>query len=651
MRRLAIVAAGVVLSAGGALGQSPQPVSVQQQFEAATDFTRQEKNAEALAAWEALERRVARNPRTLAIVRVRKAIPLLRLARLDEAGAAIRAGLSALPAEDASLTGDRIEALIALAAIERQALDYAGALGHYRAALAIATEPGDVLSALIGEVGVGTFVDPDSVLPAAARLEQAMANAKVTDESRASAKIAVSELYLNLGRYEDARIAAREAVKLLGGLTLRANLADVAARSDVAIAALRLGKREEAREYLAYTGAGRSAKGEFRPAAQMVPPDCGDDSGLSPDDVGVVEFSVGADGTVIDSAPVYSSRKGASGLAFARAARQWSWTPEALKDLPAFFRLRTRIEMRCSTAFARPQLKDYLHDALAAWLADKGVPLADDTATPAARLPRDRRALTAAEGKGGGLSLVPHLIALAENPGVPREETAVLARRALETAEAERAPPVARLAIERMVWASASDGGPQSRGYRERLTRAMAAAPYADAPEARNAIALQLAEALGRRDPAQVRTLLTRVGDDPALPAAHPLKVGALVRLASLEQSSENVAAAQMAFKKSGLSAEQCALLDSEPKMRSINANFPQEAIFWGFEGWTRVQLDIDSEGRPVRPRVVAAYPPFVFSPAATNALASARYTKSFRPDGGLGCGGQLQGVSFKLGG
>jgi tetratricopeptide (TPR) repeat protein len=655
MRRL-VATFFMATAAAGPLAQTapeaPAAQSVQQAFDAATALSDAGKNAEALVAWDVLETRVTRNARTRAIVRLRKGLPLLRLRRLDEAAASIRAGLAALPATDATLVQDRTDALLALGVIAKAGLDYAGAVEHYRAAAMIAPTPVYKLSALLGEVSAQTFVDPEAGLATVAAIETMISGTSTDARSKAIAKIAISELNLNLGRFETAHAAAREAVRLLGGLTLRLDLLDVAARGNVALAALKLGKRDEAREYLRYTGAGNS-KTNINPAQQLVPPDCGADTGLRPDDIGVIEFSVSDEGEVIDSAPVYASRQGQAALAFARAARGWSWTADKLKELPAFFRTRVRVEIRCSTAFQRPSVGSLLSQDLAGWFESKGVKFDEvgSSSSFAARLREDRARLAEARGAGSGAATAAALYLVAANPSVGTDETATLAREALAIATREGAPPAARLMIERLIWQSVAEGD-QSRRYRDALAAALTAEPYAGDPTARAALSLFLVEALGRRDLDRSRQLLRQVGEGTALPPAHPLKVGALVRLASLEQGKGEVAAARSAFERTGLSAQQCALLDAPPRLRALNAGasaYPREAVGWGFEGWVRAQLDVDAEGRPVNPRVVVAYPAFVFSDATIKMANNARWEKSFRPDGGLGCGGLPFPVRFQM--
>src|SRR5215217_6693034 len=139
--KISQVAAAAVVALTGAAASAQQPApapapTVQQQFEAATAALEAENWAEALRILETLERRVAAtNPRSLAIVRVRKGQALLRLGRLDEAAATIAPNLAALPANDSSLADDRFRSFLTLGRVGELRLQYREAAEHYRAAL------------------------------------------------------------------------------------------------------------------------------------------------------------------------------------------------------------------------------------------------------------------------------------------------------------------------------------------------------------------------------------------------------------------------------------------------------------------------------------------------------------------------------------
>ncbi len=627
-----------------AAGQAP---TMQARYDAATALDATGTPEQRLAAWSALEAAAATNKRSRAIFRVRKSAALLALYRLDEAADAARAGLADLPAGDATLRQDRFNAQYELGMIAEAGLDYGSAAAAFRLAEPTAPAPEDQLRATLGELRTATFVDPDAASAAAARADALVAAGNTDSGVEARLRRREAELLLNRGDLVGAKARAGAAVKLLGGLTDKVSLEGMSARSDYAIAALLGGDAETARKYLAYTGAGHFPNG-FDPALQMTTPDCGGEAGLKPTDDAVVEFSIADDGSVVDNHPVYAKGGGAVALAFARATADWSWRPEQVKALPPFFRNRIRVELRCATSFTRPSVIDFLDARLSVWLDGKGVEVSPPpAASPSVALAGERAMLAAAEAKAGAsaLALVPVLRALAANPVLPRDERNAVASRALAILEKNGATGAPRLAVELRVWASDAEDG--TRFYRDRLP-ALAAGRYADDPEARGAVALLTAGALGR-DRERQRAALRSVADDAKLDSTSPIRVAALVRLASLEQRAGNADAARAAFAKTNLSADQCALVDSPPKLLGTSGRFPDEALRWGFEGWTAVQFDVRADGQVANERTVIAYPPFVFADAGARTMASAHYAKTFRPDGQLGCGGETQRVKFKM--
>ncbi|TPG13800.1 hypothetical protein EAH87_17100 [Sphingomonas koreensis] len=459
------------------------------------------------------------------------------------------------------------------------------------------------------------------------------------------------------GRFADAAAFDQIAVSDLGGLTAQTDLNDADARSDTAIALLLEGKADSAREYMAYTGAGRLPTGSFDPGLVMKPPYCGGDDQLKPDDAAVISFKVGDDGRVIDSTPIYAAGGGAAALAFARAARDWSWRPEQLKAMPPFFRYSARVELRCSTAFERPSIGMFLDQELGGWLASKGVALAPPiTGSDVAALPIERERLAEQQTANGpdALLLVPTMIAIGENAVSGREETQSLATRAVAILTANGAPPVARLAAERLVWETGEAEAWRGDRY-VRIVQARLVDPfYAQDPQARAAIRMLLADRLRADHEDDATQLLQQVADDSGLPNADPLKVGALVRLASIEAGNGKLDQARAAFDRSGLAADQCALLDAPPRLVASNVgtdDFPKEATRWGFEGWTQLQFDVTADGKSQNVRAIVSYPPFVFTKAGANVMDGARFAKSYRPDGGLGCSGSVQNVKFLMGG
>ncbi len=645
MKTMVAALALASVAAGGSAGAQQPARTIQQDFEAAGELDAgADKNA-ALAAWEALERRVGANPRSRAIVLVRKSAALMALDRRDEAVAAARQGLAGLPAKDATLREDRFRAYLNLAGVAHIGLDYASAADAYRLAEQQAETPGEKLSALRGLIQTATFTDPAAATAASARADALLAGNAVDNTLKADFASLRAILALNRGDLPRATAESMAAVKLLGGLTPQTDTRDVAARSNAAIALLLSGNTAEARRYMAMSGAGRVTTGNFDFGAAMTPPDCGGEANLKPADMAVLQISIGDDGSVLIASPIYAAGGPEVALAFARAARQWSWTTDQVKAIPPFLRFNARVELRCNMAFERPSVADGLMADLVAWSTARGAPIADEPDNPALALPGQRAALETAAPDAA----LPALVALIRSPVVPREEKVVLAQRALRLAQAAKAPPTGQLALD---LAARTNGSADmwGRGVFDRaVSPLLAQAPYAADPQSRAALRLLLADADRGGASRASSALLTQVADDAALPANDPLKVGALIRLASIAQQRGDEAAAKAAFARSGLAANQCALVDDPPKLVRSGGTFPTEALSWGFEGWTRTQFDVAADGSVQGSRAIVSYPPFIFTKAGVATIAGARYAKSFRPDGGLACGANTLNVRFQL--
>ncbi|MFS0771463.1 hypothetical protein [Sphingomonas sp. 1P08PE] len=639
-----------------AIATAQAPVrTIQQDFESAAALDTAPDAAPALAAWQALERRTAPGSRNRAIVTVRMGDALFRLHRLDEASAALQAGLAALPVGDASLRDDRARASLLLGALAREVLDYAGAARWFAQAEELSADTGAKLSAATSLAQVQVFVDPAAAARTLARVDALAATLTLDSDAKALIARRHAALMMNTGDTAGARTQASYAVSTLGGLTSRTRWNDVAARSDAAIAYLLAGNRDKAREYMAMTGAGRLSKGEFNPAAQMQAPDCGGEAGLKPADMAIVEFGIGDDGRVVAVQPIYAAGGGNVALEFARAVRGWSWPASEVAAIPPFFRRGARVEMRCSTAFSRPSIADSLDARLEQWLVEQGTPapLLPEVADAAA-LPGQRTALAAAMAVSpDSLATLGAAYRLAGNRVIPREESAALYAQAAAIAARRKAPPLARLALDlpgrtRLLVDEWKDGAFASVAVP--LSRE---ASYAADPQVQAAIGLMIADSRSRsrNSESAVLDLLRPIAADGRLARNDPFRVGALIRIASLEQRRGAVDAARATFAASGLSADQCAILDAPPKMIADPGAsiFPMEALRWGFEGWTMVQYDIAADGRTANARTLLSYPPFIFSQAGSDFVTRARFAKTFRPDGQLGCGGTTHRIVFRM--
>jgi outer membrane biosynthesis protein TonB len=146
-------------------------------------------------------------------------------------------------------------------------------------------------------------------------------------------------------------------------------------------------------------------------------------------------------------------------------------------------------------------------------------------------------------------------------------------------------------------------------------------------------------------------TLLKALSTDTGRVLNDPIRVGALIRLATLENEAGRLAAARAAFADSGLSAQQCALVDARQRIKSGNISdndYPLEASQSGFSGWTVIEFDISADGSTLNQRALISFPPFIFGDPTIKQIKQFRYEQAYRPEGGLGCGGQQQRVRYR---
>jgi len=524
---------------------APATGTIQQLFEQSTQATEAADYPRALEILTALEGRVVRNPRSLAIVRVRKAMVLAELSRWAEARDLLNQAAPALPRDDASLSTDRYRAAYTLGRVSMGDLDYVGALAHFSAALAEAEGPAARIQALLGQAQAGTFVDPAEALKAAEA-----ANAIAVADPKMFDKASLAHIDLIRGR-----------------------------------ALLNLG--------------------QFDPAEKL----------------------------------------------FARAVRDWSWRPDDVNKIPALFRFVTRLELRCSTAEGGPSMLAGPTKALGDWLEAKRVPgpVLDNVPMTRQRALLLQQAQLIRSQKGDTtVELVPVLIPLLAGSMAAREDVETygpLLRRVVRTADA---PPLAQLLVDRLVHDAAEHVDIRIRAD---SPYALRAADYQADADARATFAILAYDDLRPREKAGSQALLNAVIDDGALPANDPLRVAALVRRASLQATGGNLEAARADYAATGLSAQQCSIVDAKPSLRSApvsSADYPTDMVSVGVEGWTRVQFDIAADGTTRNQRAVITYPPMIFGTNGTKIVTRAKYEQSYRPDGGLGCGGNMQGVTFR---
>jgi hypothetical protein len=638
--------AGWIVAAVAAQAVAAGPaVPLQAQFEQATAALDAGRWAEAADQFAAIGKRGNISQRTRGIALLRRGQALSSLGRHQEAVEALRQGLTLTPKTEAALAADRVAAALLLGSIELDSYDYAAARGTLERALAETDQPDERRRILLLLVQATTFTDS----PAALRyIDEAIRLAPAGDRT-ALARLhdRKGRVLLAQGNLNPARIELEAALSLLGGVTERTNLDDVVVRSDLAMVLLLMKRDERARELLAMTGAGRMSGENFSRPVRFDLPACG--PGLKPDDAAIVEFGVGDDGNVLFAQPVYASRPGMDAAEYARVVRGWAWQPETMKSVPIFYRALTRVELRCSTAGERPSTRSILIDRVTSWIVQQGL------TAPVFETDKVSLQVLRAEAAKQGDEPLAHLLkltALANSPLASYSERRAAADEAIAIAR-NKAMPVAGMTLLQMIQAEAIAGADSSRRKLMDRYRAILAQPEVSAdPVSAGVVRLAIADGATRDDPAQAEQMLAAVAGDDRLDNRDPLRTGARVRLASVQAEMGKLDLARESFAASGLTAQQCALVDARPDLKRSGMGagvYPAAASLWKTSGWTRAEFDLTADGRTLNRRVVAAYPPFVFSTAVQKGLEDARYTQTYRPEGSLGCGGMTMMVRFQM--
>ena len=369
----------------------------------------------------------------------------------------------------------------------------------------------------------------------------------------------------------------------------------------------------------------------------------------------MVEFSIGDDGSASSAQPVYATGDYAKASAFAKAVAAWRWKPEDVAKMPLFYRAASRVELRCTNAdlsqrsspitplgerfdaWGGPLLKPY-EDRLGGksgvdlWvaMADAAASAGDSPAELAARLglgARDTRNDTLVAAS------LNRALDLARGPAIPA--AAAAAARVVFTAWGKRfrmARPASNpAATDAVLLALASDPAIAADALAQDTALMLALPPKVDA------------------NGAATLAILRQVSGDDRLASQHPLRQLADLRLANEAARSGNLAGAQQWFARTGLNAQQCALIGPKPALASINRVFPDNALQYGFEGWVQAEFDIGADGHTASVRPLIAYPPFIFVEAATSRWAGATYQPSFRPENGAACSANVDFVRYRI--
>jgi hypothetical protein len=343
-------------------------------------------------------------------------------------------------------------------------------------------------------------------------------------------------------------------------------------------------------------------------------------------------------------------------VALVQAVSGWTWRVSDVAKVPAFFRTATRVEMRCSVAVERPSALAMIWPDVVNWFTAHGITGWDDQAhdqRASSPLPEQMAAIDkATAAKIPPLELMRLLVQLGYNPAADFAAREQAWRKASEIAEAEHAP----IAVLEMMRLNMLDWTDRRRGSRAdhvmtRLHEAEKPEVLADA-RVHAAVVLTADEAAGSSPGAALRSAIEQVANDNRLPPKDPLRVAALLRLSTMQARAGSIDAARLSYAATGLNAQQCALVDAKPVMRAqgLGSNdYPAAAYQWGVSGWTRVEYDIKPNGGVVNQRAVLSYPPFTFGDAATKGMRNTYFTQTYRPEGGLGCGGASININFLM--
>lgn len=663
----ALVAHWAMMLQASTVATPPQPINLQEVFDAATQAWAARDCAKALPLFAQLATQPSLKPGSLpaAAVAARQGDCILRQPADPQAEADAEARVvAALPVLRAAGSDFEEEVASSEYQLGLQAMkrwDHDTALEHLRAALKL-TKGSARLPMLSKLVQLTAFDGNREALDAA---EEGLALA--TAEGGPDLKNAQAQWHslharvlLNQGQFKAARQELMTAFELTGRDKMRLSLVETLMRADLGMAAMLDNDRKAAQEYTAMSGAGLLGASTFKRALAIGSPDCGAETGIDPQDVAVVEFSLGANGQVTSARTIYAPGSYAKAAAFAKAVAQWAWSADDAGKIPDFFRAAARVELRCSAAQSPGlSLKLSAQEALL-----KSQPSLQPTDGVPWRWTALDAAAKAAQAKGDARSELVARSLLAMYDLGPRTRALESVMRGLGLAKVE--PDAALGALAQVVLVGARQdleeaGKPGKRNAlradadRQELLQLAQAPNIAQNPVAKMLALLFAADIDYRLTKASTnRAILQTAVDETRLGERHPLRQYALLRLANIAASDKDLAKAQSLFAATGLDVEQCAVL--APKM-AIAKNegasyfFPEDALQLGFEGWAQTEFDVTTKGATARQRVTAAYPPFIFGPAAQKILSAVRFEPSYRPgngaDASTACSARTESVVF----
>lgn len=444
---------------------------------------------------------------------------------------------------------------------------------------------------------------------------------------------------LNAGNHGEALDWFKKAAKSAGGIGTRVSLADVAIRSDLALASHLTGDNDKAFYYIAMSGAGRmGGKGPQFPDWRVLNlPDCSPAFDIGPDDLVVLDIALGDDGRVRSAAPIYSTKPGKIEAEFVKAARTWLWSAEEMQKTEPFWRLSIRIATRCAFSTDRRWAgAGFVSELVKEVNAKKPLQDVDGrVGTDALRAELARREAT--DGPDS-MSLVPVLATLAVE-----DEEGVYIERTRQIMESNGISSRARAILDVLV----------SRSLMQRGGEALQKQPEAGWPgDVADWFRIEQGLQLEKRNRSEQAARLYAAVFERGNAKTDTLAQFAALRLASIAYAGKAQESASNYLSATGLRPDQCALVDAKPIPESTGASsndYPLEALNWGFEGYMVSNYDVGIDGKTQAPRVVFAYPPFVFEDTMERIISRWRFKPIYREGEQIGCTGAKQSIRFNI--
>ena len=628
-----------------------QTKTAQQIFDEGSTALAEQRFDDALKSFENLDKMSIKDINVQSSIRIRKGEALARLGRNLEAQNNFITALEQIDQTLPNFAADIFLANKYLGEMAYNRYDYPAAGEYYLKAADFADRPAVKLNVMAGAIAVLMFVDTNRALEIAKQADEISQSDKSIDKDiRAQTSMLLGRAYLNMQEFAQARRHFGKAVSLLGGLTQSSYINDIQARSDYATASALLDDPEKMRQYLSFTGAGRFEGSAFLKASDVSLPACDPAKDIFPDDVVIVELGISSNGIVTYSRPIYSNKPQKIAVIFAQAVKNWSWTVDEVATIDPFYRALTRLELRCTQETPpQPTPRSFLADNMVKWLGKENVEPQNDLSDAAFALKPTKELASFGEQKPYAKHPKKGVFtwyALSNNAAFAYNKQAEFLDLAIERAREVSAP------VEVLAFLQLHKPFDDRDSGLEHLKRLRAQPEFQEDAIIRAILNLTINDSEKRgKNSEYVIGLLQEVIDDPRLQERHPLKIGAQVRLASLYQQLGAEDYARTAFQATGLSAGQCAAVDSRPKLQStgsLSSLYPNDMLRMSITGFTKAEYDITADGKVVNERIVMAYPPFGFTKASEKIIAKGTYEKSYRPDGGLGCSTATNVIRFK---